>query len=159
MARIKGGEAEKFAEKIAAPPTEKKTQKPKESRKLQWLLAFFTVFIALGVAFMMLSSFMVEETEPTPITSHLIEFYGRECPHCARMVPVVSQVEAELNVSFSKLEVWHNSGNNRIFERYFETLSKACGGELGVPTFYNMRTGKAICGEAPKEEIMSLAKG
>ncbi|MFH1470840.1 MAG: thioredoxin family protein, partial [Candidatus Micrarchaeota archaeon] len=98
------------------------------------------------------------ETEPTPITSYLIEFYGRECPHCVRMMPVVAEVEAELGVTFSKLEVWHNSGNSRIFESYADKIGNACGG-VGVPTFFNMRTGRAVCGEVPKSELLVLIKG
>ena len=161
MANPKRREGKISSDNGAIPQTGKegaKTEKPTESRKLQWLIAFFTVFIALGTAFLLFSSFIVEETEPTPVTSHLIEFYGRECPHCARMAPVVSSVESELNVSFSKLEVWHNSGNNRIFEGYMNAIKPACGGNLGVPAFYNMRNGKALCGEVPKEELKSLAK-
>jgi len=130
----------------------------KISRKTLWLLAFFSVAVALGTAFMLLSSFGIEEKEPTPITTHLIEFYGRECPHCARMIPIVAEVEKETGLNFSKLEVWHNSGNIAVFDSYSGPIAEACGG-IGVPTYYNNKTKKILCGEVDKGTLLAFAKG
>ncbi|MFH0817525.1 MAG: thioredoxin family protein, partial [Candidatus Micrarchaeota archaeon] len=120
-------------------------------------VSLFTVFVALGTALFLLSTFSPGETEPTPINGSLVEFYGRECPHCTRMAPIVSQVEAELNITFSKLEVWHNSGNYKIFESYAKSINPACEGSLAVPAFYNIASGKALCGEVSKQELISFA--
>ncbi|MFH1471203.1 MAG: thioredoxin family protein [Candidatus Micrarchaeota archaeon] len=94
----------------------------------------------------------------TPVTSDLIEFYGAECPHCANMEPIVSQVESEAGVEFSKLEVWHNIANANVFQKYAGAIKPACGGILGVPAFYNVKTGKAVCGEMPKEKLLAFVK-
>ncbi len=141
---------------VSKPKGPKK--KPAGSRLSDLLLALFSVFIALGTAFLLFSSFSESETEPSPITSHLIEFYGRECPHCVSMAPVVSQVEKDIDVTFSRLEVWHNSGNYHVFENYLDAIGPACGGGLAVPAFYNVKTGKALCGEVSREELIAFAK-
>ncbi len=134
--------------------------KGKLSQKVLWLASIFLIFIALAVAFLLLSQFgfnPVEETEQTPITGHLVEFYGRECPHCTKMVPIVSEVESELNVTFSKLEVWHNSGNDKVFNNHSADIVPQCG-DLGVPTFYSTKTKKALCGEVDKNVLLAFAR-
>lgn len=132
-------------------------QDGKIGSKTLWLLAFFSVAVALGTALFLLSSVSAAETEPTPITSSLIEFYGKECPHCIRMTPIITEVEAKANVTFSRLEVWHNSGNARLFERYSEEISRVCG-DVGVPTFYDMRSGRALCGEVSESELLEFVR-
>jgi thiol-disulfide isomerase/thioredoxin len=98
-------------------------------------------------------------TAPSPgidqTEGDLVEFYGEECPHCQNMKPIVAQVEEETGVTFIKLEVWHNAENNKVFQSYSATISAKCGG-LGVPTFYNLRTGEAICGETSKETLTAF---
>lgn len=89
---------------------------------------------------------------------HLLEFYGQECPHCQRMKPVVEQVEKELGVEFSKLEVWHDDENKALLLSYRERIEDACGGTIGVPCFYNKKTGKALCGEIERGELAAFAK-
>jgi hypothetical protein len=34
-----------------------------------------------------------------------------------------------------------------------DAISEACGGSLGVPSFYNERTGKAMCGNVTRERL------
>jgi hypothetical protein len=151
-----------MAKKKQGPPRDgegQEKQKPEKlSNKAQWLVAFFTIFIALGTAFFLLWSFEPQEAEQTPITSHIIEFYGRECPHCMRMAPVVAQAERELGQNFSKLEVWHNSGNRKVFESYADIITPVCGGGLGVPAFYNNMSKKALCGEMTKDALIEFAR-
>lgn len=83
----------------------------------------------------------------------LINFYGQECPHCDRMVPLIKQLEKELGVSVETYEVWHSDANREKFE----SLDKD-GGCGGVPFFVNTTTGKTICGEASYEELKEWAK-
>lgn len=145
---------------MAGEKKKKKEEKQKLGSKRMFLLAAFTAFISLGTALLVLAfMFENEQAEPTPLDSHLIEFYGRECPHCGNMAPVVSQVETELGVRFSKLEVWHNKANMGVFESYSEAIKEACMGDLAVPSFYNNRTGKALCGEVDKETLIAWARG
>ncbi len=77
----------------------------------------------------------------------LIDFYGKECPHCLKMMPLVDRLEKEAGVKVERYEVWHNQENARKLEEYDKGQ---CG---GVPFFINTETGGIICGEAPYEEL------
>lgn len=81
----------------------------------------------------------------------LISFYGRECPHCITMEPLVEKLKKETGVSVERLEVWHNEENMKKLESFDKGV---CG---GVPYFYNTETGKSICGEATIDELKEWA--
>ncbi len=81
----------------------------------------------------------------------LVDFYGKECPHCLKMVPLVEQLEKETGVKVEKLEVWHDEANAKKMEEYDKGQ---CG---GVPFFVNTDTGAMICGETPYEELKKWA--
>lgn len=83
--------------------------------------------------------------------SHLLEFYGDECPHCVRMRPLIERLEKELGVSVDRFETWHNEENEKKRQEYDKDF---CG---GVPFFYNTKTNKWICGEASYEELKEWA--
>ena len=80
------------------------------------------------------------------VGKRLIWFYGKECPHCRKLHPIVERWEAETGVTIDKLEVWHDEGNAQLMRSYADAISPSCGGDLGVPAFYNENTKKAICG-------------
>jgi len=82
----------------------------------------------------------------------LLDFYGQECPHCLKMMPLVERLEKEENVKVEKYETWHSPENALKMKGYDKDL---CG---GVPFFYNTITGKFICGEADYEELKAWAK-
>ncbi|MBP6884927.1 MAG: hypothetical protein KBC17_03880 [Candidatus Pacebacteria bacterium] len=81
----------------------------------------------------------------------LISFYGRECPHCITMEPLVEKLKKEAGVAVERLEVWHNEENMKKLESFDKGV---CG---GVPYFYNTETGKSICGEATIDELKEWA--
>jgi len=85
--------------------------------------------------------------------SHLLEFYGTECPHCERMHELVEKLEKEEGVKFDAFEVWHNKEN----ETRLQELDKGfCG---GVPFFYNTKTNQFICGEEEYDKFKEWALG
>lgn len=86
------------------------------------------------------------------ITGDFVEFYGAECPHCRAMIPVVESVEEGTGIVFEKREVWHNKTNAVIMALHADDIKRDCG-MLGVPTFYSMKTGRAVCGEIQPEEL------
>jgi thiol-disulfide isomerase/thioredoxin len=45
--------------------------------------------------------------------SHLLEFYGEECPHCKDMHKLVVKLEKEEGIKVEALEVWHNEENEK----------------------------------------------
>ena len=84
--------------------------------------------------------------------AQLINFYGTECPHCERMMPLIDRLEKETGVTVERLETWHNDAN----ATKLEAMDKdgACG---GVPFFINLDTKATICGEATYEELKAWA--
>lgn len=89
--------------------------------------------------------------------SRLIVFWGRECPHCHVMMPLVERLEREEGVKFQKLEVWHNEENARKMRALANVIKSACGGFLGTPTFYDPQRDEAICGEQQYEVLREWA--
>jgi thiol-disulfide isomerase/thioredoxin len=82
----------------------------------------------------------------------LMEFYGKECPHCVRMMPMVEQLEKELGVTVEKYETWHDVKNEELRRKYDE--GEACG---GVPFFVNEETGARICGAVSYDDLKAWA--
>jgi thiol-disulfide isomerase/thioredoxin len=90
----------------------------------------------------------------------LIWFYGKECPHCKQLHPVVEKFVADTGIKITELEVWHSEENANLMRKYGDVISEACGGDLGVPAFYNEKTGKAICGaRINAEKLAKWAQG
>ena len=83
----------------------------------------------------------------------LLEFYGETCPHCIEMVPLVEKMEAELEVTVEKLEVWNNEENAKRMEEFDKGL---CG---GVPFFYNTEAKQFLCGATDYDTLKAWAKG
>ena len=81
----------------------------------------------------------------------LINFYGKECPHCIRMDVLLEKLKTETGISFEKREVWHDTANAQLLETYD---TNSCG---GVPFFYNTETHDSICGETSYEELKKWA--
>ncbi|MEK7459781.1 MAG: thioredoxin family protein [Patescibacteria group bacterium] len=84
--------------------------------------------------------------------SHLLEFYGKECPPCIAMHPLVEKLEKEEGIKIETLEVWYNKENER---RLLEIDKDLCG---GVPFFYNTKTKKYLCGQVDYEELKNWAR-
>jgi thiol-disulfide isomerase/thioredoxin len=91
------------------------------------------------------------------VGKRLIWFMGRECPHCKQTRPLVDRLVSETKIEITEMEVWHNEENARLMRKYGEAISKACGGDLGVPSFYNERNGKAICGRVTVDTLKKWA--
>lgn len=83
----------------------------------------------------------------------LLEFYGNECPHCARMAPLVEKLRQEEKIEIEQLEVWENEQNA---QKMAELDKGLCG---GVPFFYNTETRSFMCGAASYEELKQWASG
>jgi len=82
----------------------------------------------------------------------LIEFYGKECPHCNTMHPRVERLEKELGLTVEKFETWHDEENEKKRREY--DAGDECG---GVPFFVNTETGEKICGAVSYERLKEWA--
>ncbi|MFA5934126.1 MAG: thioredoxin family protein [Candidatus Paceibacterota bacterium] len=87
------------------------------------------------------------------MTSHLLEFYGEECPGCLEMHELVDRLKKEEGIEIKQLEIWHNKENEKLLDEYD---TGQCG---GVPFFINTKTGKWVCGEESYEDLKKWAKG
>jgi len=85
--------------------------------------------------------------------SGLIMFHGRECPHCRKMMPIVEELEKATGIVFDKKEVWHNEENANLMRSLRETIAAKCGGQLKVPTFFNVDNHDVMCGEVEYEKL------
>ncbi len=83
---------------------------------------------------------------------NLIEFYGRECPHCKRIEPVVKEFEKKFG-EITKFEIWHDAENKSLFDSF---ASKRCN---GVPFFFNTENKKFICGECDLGQLEEWMTG
>jgi len=89
--------------------------------------------------------------------SRLVMFYGKECPHCKKMMPLVDKLENETNVAIERLEIWHNEKNADLMRSYGDVIKAKCGGQLRVPTFLDIETKDVFCGEAKYKTLKSWA--
>ena len=83
----------------------------------------------------------------------LVDFYGTECHFCKKIEPFLQRLEEEENVKISRVEVWHNAENAKLWQKLD---AGKCG---GVPFLINRKTGKWICGYAYYEKLKEWALG
>jgi thiol-disulfide isomerase/thioredoxin len=81
----------------------------------------------------------------------LLEFYGRECPHCIAIRPFLELLEKEELVQIKRYEVWHDQENAKIMEKYAKDRCE------GVPFLFNTETKDFVCGEADYKRIKEWA--
>ena len=80
-------------------------------------------------------------------------FYGRECPDCLAVIPIVKQLIAKDGVEFVKREVWHDAENHQRMEDIKDLYEKYCGGNFVVPSFYDPERKRLICEPVSYEEL------
>jgi thiol-disulfide isomerase/thioredoxin len=81
----------------------------------------------------------------------LLEFYGKECPHCFVIKPRLERLEKEFGVKIESYEVWHDEKNAEMMAKYAKDRCE------GVPFLFNTETQDSICGEADYEMIKKWA--
>ena len=82
----------------------------------------------------------------------LYDFYGKECPHCQTMMPLVDKLIEE-GIKIEKMETWHDKKNAA---KQAEVDKGLCG---GVPFFYNTDSKQFICGATDEEALRKWASG
>src|SRR3989344_6726535 len=81
----------------------------------------------------------------------LLFFYGEECSHCHKMLPLVQKLEKEAGINIEKLETWHDEKNQGKLRDCDKQL---CG---GVPFFFNTESKNFLCGENSYEKLKEWA--
>jgi len=83
----------------------------------------------------------------------LLEFYGRECPHCFAIKPSLEKVQKDEGVEIKSYEVWHDEKNEKMMEGYAKDRCE------GVPFLFNTETEDYVCGEEDYKRIKEWALG
>lgn len=86
-------------------------------------------------------------------TAGIIMYYGKECPHCHAMIPLLDKLEKEAKVKIERKEIWHDEDNADEMRLCQDIIAPACGGDMGVPCFLNKNKKKALCGEISYKEF------
>lgn len=93
--------------------------------------------------------------EATEITSDILLFYGRECPHCKDVDKFIEENKIAEKVPFDRLEVFHNSQNQAILT----AKARQCGiedeKEIGVPFLYDAQENKCFIGTPEIEDFLA----
>jgi thiol-disulfide isomerase/thioredoxin len=84
--------------------------------------------------------------------THLIEFYGEECPPCKQIKMFLNRLESEEGITVKRYEVWHNSQNQNLMMKYSKGRCN------GVPFMYNKKNDRFICGAPTYDQIVEWAK-
>ena len=82
----------------------------------------------------------------------LIEFFGKECPHCIQMHPIIEKLKGE-GIAIEQYEVWHDPKNAAKMEQYDRGY---CG---GVPFFVNTTSKKFVCGGMAEKDLRAWVAG
>lgn len=83
----------------------------------------------------------------------IYEFYGRECPHCQKMLILTDKVMKDTGATITRKEVWHDKANMDLLLECDK--GNECG---GIPFYYNDETKKWLCGEVTYDELVKLVK-
>ena len=97
-----------------------------------------------------------QQAVATPITSSIVFFYGRECPHCQDVEKFISDNKINQKVKYDFVEVWHNKANAAAMM----TKAEECGlpqDQVGVPFVYSK--GKCYIGTPDVENFFKQVAG
>lgn len=75
----------------------------------------------------------------------IVLFYGETCPYCRAIAPAVTRLEREEGIAFERLEVWGHPKNAAKMEALRTLYEKECGGNMVVPSFYDLATDRLLC--------------
>lgn len=84
--------------------------------------------------------------------SHLLDFYGAECPPCKQLEMMINRLKEDEGISITRYEVWHNSANQNLMMKYSKGRCN------GVPFLYNKRNDQFLCGAVTYEQLRDWAK-
>lgn len=93
---------------------------------------------------------------PVADLSGTIYYYGAECPHCKKVNEFLEANNIAEKVTFTKKEVWHDSGNAKEMTR----AAAQCGlskNDIGVPFIFD--NGTCLVGEPDVRKFFSEKAG
>jgi glutaredoxin len=119
------------------------------------LIAGAVIFIAiLGYGLWFWSG--QTQSEANLITSDVVLFYGKECPHCKDVEKFLAENKIAEKVKFDYLEIWYNKKNATLLQE----KALECGvkkEEIGVPFLYS--NGQCFIGAPDIEKFFQDKEG
>ncbi len=116
------------------------------------------ILIILGVAVTGIIAWgMASSTsEPVAEVTGTVYYYGAECPHCKKINEFLEENKISEKVTFTKKEVWHDSGNAKEMTK----AAEQCGldkKDIGVPFVFD--NGTCLIGEPDVRKFFSNKAG
>lgn len=122
-------------------------------KKVLSLVAIIAVLIVGVVVWGMTSN---NAAAPVANVTGTVYYYGAECPHCKKVNEFLEQNKIAEKVTFTKKEVWHDSGNAKEMSQ----AAAQCGldkKEIGVPFIFD--NGTCLIGEPDVKKFFSEKAG
>ena len=98
------------------------------------------IFIILGIILLGIGFWAwqadIFNSKPVVIPDGIILFYGDGCPHCENVEKYISDNKVEEKVSFTRLEVWKDTANQKILLK----VAEKCGisaDTVGIPFLFD----------------------
>lgn len=114
-----------------------------------------TVLFVVGIVILIAGLwYWTNPKEATEITSDILLFYGRECPHCQEVDKFIEENKIAEKVKFDRLEIFHNSKNQAILT----AKAQECGiqeAEIGVPFLFDATEKKCLLGAPDIEDFLA----
>ncbi len=88
--------------------------------------------------------------------SHLIMFFGTDCPSCESMKMLTQKMFHEYGIVVDMHDVWKSESDYRVMENYIQMYCPDC---PGIPVFMNTETNQIICGEVSYKVLCNWAFG
>ncbi len=89
--------------------------------------------------------------------NHKLFFYGTDCPHCDAMRPLIGKLAFDAGIILDERDVWTNQADFRLYENYQNHVAKTDPECMGLPFFYDTKTGSYLCGEVSYKELLAWA--
>lgn len=66
-------------------------------------------------------------------------FYGNGCPHCAKVEPLIKELEKRPDIEVQEFEIYNNTDNSHLLSTFF-TVLKISDEEKGIPAVFISKT-------------------
>jgi hypothetical protein len=108
-------------------------------RTLKIVGVILAVVVVASIGFLFLGT-PAQKVSTSAGTDTIYFFYGKECPHCEKVMPFITNLTAKYpDANIQVLEVWHNQTNAGIYKQ-----ANAAAGLSSAPGVPEVIIGKTV---------------